>query len=81
MAGSFRIAYKLLINDRGKCAALLLGISFAVLLMVMTNSLFSGRMNRAPATIMGKGARLWMQPYAGLRIEVYIGAAAADQNS
>jgi putative ABC transport system permease protein len=64
MAGILRIAYKLLVNDRGKFAALLLGITFAVLLMVMMTSLFSGLMNRASATIINTGARLWVMDTA-----------------
>ncbi len=64
MLGLFRIAYKLLVNDRGKFAALLVGISFAVLLMVMMTSLFSGLMNRASATIINTGARVWVMDRA-----------------
>jgi len=60
MYGILRIAYKLLVNDRGKFAALLLGISFAVLLMVMMTSMFAGLMNRASATIINTGARIWV---------------------
>jgi len=64
MPGLFRIAYKLLVNDRGKFAALLVGISFAVLLMVMMTSLFAGLMNRASATIINTGARVWIMDRA-----------------
>lgn len=60
MFGILRIAYKLLVNDRGKFAALLLGISFAVLLMVMMTSMFAGLMNRASATIINTGSRIWV---------------------
>ena len=62
--GSLRIAYKLLVNDRGKFAALLIGISFAVLLMVMITSLFAGMMARASATIINTGARIWVMDRA-----------------
>jgi putative ABC transport system permease protein len=62
--GSFRIAYKLLVNDRGKFAALLIGISFSVLLMVMMMSMFAGLMNRASATIINTGARIWVMDNA-----------------
>jgi putative ABC transport system permease protein len=34
MGGILHIAYKLLVNDRAKYAALLVGISFAVFLMI-----------------------------------------------
>ncbi|HEY7889252.1 MAG TPA: hypothetical protein VIC29_13610 [Steroidobacteraceae bacterium] len=43
MPGFLRIAYKLLVNDRAKFAALLVGISFAVFLMVEMTSLFARR--------------------------------------
>ncbi len=34
MLGIIRIAYKLLVNDKGKFIALLMGITFAVFLMI-----------------------------------------------
>ena len=40
--GILRIAYKLLVNDRSKFMALLVGIIFAVFLMVQMTSMFSG---------------------------------------
>jgi putative ABC transport system permease protein len=64
MDGLLRIAYKLLVNDRGKFAALLVGVGFAVLLMVMMTSLFAGLMNRASATIINTGARMWVMDRA-----------------
>ena len=39
MNGILRIAYKLLVNDRGKFSALLIGITFAVFLMIEMTSL------------------------------------------
>ena len=42
MKGILKIAYKLLVNDKGKFAALLVGITFAVFLMVMMTSMFAG---------------------------------------
>ncbi len=60
MPGSLRIAYKLLINDRSKLAALLVGITFAVLLMIMMTSLFAGVINRASSTIINIGASIWV---------------------
>ena len=42
MPGILKIAYKLLVNDRAKFAALLVGITFAVFLMIQMTSLFSG---------------------------------------
>ncbi|MDE2354996.1 MAG: ABC transporter permease, partial [Betaproteobacteria bacterium] len=40
MPGILKIAFKLLVNDRGKFAALLVGILFAVFLMIMMTSMF-----------------------------------------
>jgi putative ABC transport system permease protein len=64
MSGILRIAYKLLVNDRGKFAALLIGITFAVLLMIMMTSIFAGVMSRASATIINTGASMWVMDRA-----------------
>ena len=47
MKGILRIAFKLLVNDKGKFAALLLGITFAVFLMVQMTSMFAGVLKRS----------------------------------
>lgn len=60
MKGILRIAYKLLVNDRSKFAALLVGITFAVFLMVQMTSLFSGVLYRASATVINVGAKVWV---------------------
>ncbi|HXY54271.1 MAG TPA: ABC transporter permease [Nitrospirota bacterium] len=60
MKGILRIAYKLLVNDKGKFAALLVGITFAVFLMVMMTSMFSGILHRSSATVLNVGAQLWV---------------------
>jgi putative ABC transport system permease protein len=60
MPGILKIAYKLLINDRAKFTALLVGITFAVLLMIMMTSLFAGVINRASATVINIGASMWV---------------------
>ena len=60
MKGILKIAYKLLVNDKGKFAALLVGIAFAVFLMVMMTSMFSGILHRSSATVLNVGARLWV---------------------
>ena len=52
MPGILRIAFKLLVNDRTKFAALLVGITFAVFLMIEMTSLFSGILTRASATVI-----------------------------
>ncbi|HTV53067.1 MAG TPA: ABC transporter permease [Steroidobacteraceae bacterium] len=58
--GTFRIAYKLLVNDRAKFAALLVGISFAVLLMIEMASLFAGILQRASASVINVGSSIWV---------------------
>jgi putative ABC transport system permease protein len=60
MPGILRIAYKLLVNDRAKFAALLVGISFAVFLMIEMTSLFAGVLRRSSSTIINIGADLWV---------------------
>lgn len=59
-AGLFKLAYKLLVNDRGKFSALLLGITFAVFLMVMMTSLFAGILARSASTVTNVGASIWV---------------------
>jgi len=58
--GILKIAYKLLVNDKGKFAALLVGITFAVFLMVMMTSMFAGILHRSSATVLNIGAKLWV---------------------
>jgi outer membrane protein TolC len=53
MLGILKLAYKLLVNDRAKFTALLVGITFAVFLMVMMTSMFAGLLNRSSATVIG----------------------------
>lgn len=60
MKGILRIAYKLLVNDKGKFAALLLGITFAVFLMVQMTSMFFGVLQRASSTVTNVGAKVWV---------------------
>ncbi|NVN93355.1 MAG: FtsX-like permease family protein [Desulfuromonadales bacterium] len=60
MWGILKIAYKLLVNDKGKFAALLVGITFAVFLMVMMTSMFSGILRRSSATVLNVGAKIWV---------------------
>jgi putative ABC transport system permease protein len=60
MFGILTIAYKLLVNDRAKFAALLIGITFAVFLMIQMTSLFAGVMDRASANVVNIGAKMWI---------------------
>lgn len=58
--GIIRIGIKLLINDRAKFSALLLGITFAVFLMLEITALFVGILNRAYSTVTNVGASMWI---------------------
>ena len=58
--GIIRIGFKLLVNDKGKFSALLIGITFAVFLMVEMTSLFSGILNKAFSTVTNIGAEMWV---------------------
>jgi putative ABC transport system permease protein len=58
--GLFILAFKLLVNDRSKFYALLMGITFAVFLMVQMTSMFAGVLKRASATILNVGAPIWV---------------------
>ena len=60
MPGILKIAYKLLINDRAKFAALLVGITFAVFLMIEMTSLFAGILSRSSSTVINIGASVWV---------------------
>jgi putative ABC transport system permease protein len=58
--GILRIGFKLLVNDKGKFFALLLGITFSVFLMMQTTSMFVGILNRAYSTVTNIGASVWV---------------------
>jgi putative ABC transport system permease protein len=60
MLGIFKIAFKLLVNDRGKFAALILGITFAVFLMVQMTSIFAGILAKSSSTVINIGAKIWV---------------------
>jgi len=60
MPGILKIAYKLLVNDTAKFSALLIGITFAVFLMIEMTSLFSGIISRASANVVNIGASIWV---------------------
>jgi hypothetical protein len=59
MGGILHIAYKLLVNDRANYAALLLGISFAVFLMIEMTSLFAGILSRSSAMPFGSHLEIY----------------------
>ena len=60
MNGILTLAFKLLVNDRAKYAALLVGITFAVFLMIEMTSLFAGILTRSSATVINIGASIWV---------------------
>jgi putative ABC transport system permease protein len=60
LIGILRIAFKLLINDRAKFLALLVGITFASFLIVQMTSMFAGILNKSCATIINVGASMWI---------------------
>lgn len=60
MKGILKLAYKLLVNDKAKFTALLVGITFAVFLMIAMTSLFAGVLKRASATVVNLGASMWV---------------------
>jgi putative ABC transport system permease protein len=58
--GIIRVAYKLLVNDKGKFIALLMGLTFSVFLMIQMTSMFAGMMKKASATVTNTGAKVWI---------------------
>ena len=58
--GILTIGFKLLVNDRAKFSALLIGITFAVFLMVQMTAMFAGILNRAYSTVTNIGATMWI---------------------
>jgi len=60
MKGILKLAYKLLVNDKAKFTALIVGITFAVFLMVQMMAMFAGILYRASATVLNVGASIWV---------------------
>ena len=60
MKGILKLAYKLLVNDKAKFTALLVGITFAVYLMMFVTSMFFGVLNHASANIINIGTTIWV---------------------
>jgi putative ABC transport system permease protein len=60
MKGILKLAFKLLVNDKAKFTALLVGITFAVFLMIQMTSLFAGILNRSSSTVLNIGAKVWV---------------------
>ena len=61
----FILAYRLLVSDKGKYTALLVGTTFSVFLIVQMTSSFAGILTKASATVINVGASVWvMDPAA-----------------
>jgi len=60
MKGILILAYKLLVNDKGKYTALLVGTTFAVFLIVQMTSAFAGVLTKASFTVINIGASIWV---------------------
>jgi putative ABC transport system permease protein len=60
VTGILKLAYKLLVNDKTKFTALLVGITFAVFLIIQMTAMFAGTMKRASATVINLGASMWV---------------------
>jgi putative ABC transport system permease protein len=71
--GILKLAYKLLVNDRPKFAALIVGITFSVFLIVQMMAMFSGILNRASATVLNVGAAIWVMDPAVQTVASTIG--------
>jgi putative ABC transport system permease protein len=73
MNGIVKLAYKLLVNDRAKFSALLVGITFAAFLMVQMLALFAGILTRSSATVLNVGASMWVMDPAVQTVQNSIG--------
>jgi len=60
MKGILKLAYKLLVNDKAKFTALLLGITFAAFLMMFVTSMFIGVLDHSSSTVINIGASMWV---------------------
>jgi putative ABC transport system permease protein len=58
--GILRIGFKLLVNDKPKFTALLIGITFSVFLMMMMTAMFAGILNHSYSTVTNIGADMWI---------------------
>ena len=73
MKGILKLAYKLLVNDKAKFTAMLLGITFAVFLIMFITSMFVGVLNHASSTIINIGATMWVMDPAVQTVSNSIG--------
>jgi putative ABC transport system permease protein len=59
-SGLARIAIKLLMSDRAKFFTLVLGVTFAVFLILQMTSLFVGILTRSTSNVLNVGAQVWV---------------------
>jgi len=60
LRGILKLAYKLLVNDKAKFTALLVGNTFAVFGMMFATSMFSGVLYHSYSTVVNVGASMWI---------------------
>ncbi len=60
MRGLFRIALKLLVNDKGKFLTIIIGVTFAVFLMNQMTSMFAGILESSVSSVANVGAQMWV---------------------
>ena len=65
-SGILRGGFKLLVNDKPKFSVFLIGITFAVFLMMQMTAMFAGILNRAFSTVTNIGASIWIMDPARL---------------
>jgi putative ABC transport system permease protein len=58
--GIFKLAYKLLVNDKAKFTALLVGIAFASFSMIFITAMFVGVLRHSTSTVINVGATVWV---------------------
>jgi putative ABC transport system permease protein len=58
--GIFKLAYKLLVNDKAKFTALLVGIAFASFSMIFITAMFVGVLRHSSSTVINIGASVWV---------------------
>lgn len=71
--GIFKLAWKLLVNDKAKFTALLVGNTFAVFGMMFATSMFSGVLYHSYSTVVNIGASLWIMDPAVQTVAFSIG--------
>ena len=80
-AGDLDARLEFLVNDRAKFMALLIGITFAVFLMVQMTSMFAGVLSRASATVLNIGAKVWVMDPAVNNVSNSIGMPVTSSTS